>query len=99
MLNKGNGLMLKQVLIHVYGLVQGVALRWMVQEKSQTLNLTGYVKNLNDGTVKIIAVGSEPNLKELIRWLKSSPGSSQVADLKIGWEKESETYQDFKILF
>ena len=99
MLKERDELMSKRVLIHVYGLVQGVALRWMVQEKAQSLHLTGYVKNLSDCSVEIMASGQESDLKELIMWLQTNPGISQIADLKIAWPKKTETYQDFKILF
>ena len=54
----------------VYGRVQGVGYRYFVKEKAQNLDLFGYVKNLEDGTVEVLAQGREENLQKLIEELK-----------------------------
>lgn len=90
---------MKQVYIRIYGLVQGVALRYLTQEKAKDLALVGYVRNMSNGSVEIRAYGKEESVEEFINWLKSSPGSSQITDLKIKREKPDNSFKEFQILY
>lgn len=83
--------------LRVKGIVQGVGLRFSTQYKAQSLGLKGYVKNLPEGDVEIEAQGEKENLKELLLWLKSNPGSAQVLSIEEKWYKDSIKYNDFKI--
>lgn len=89
----------KQVLIKVYGVVQGVLLRYMTREKAKELKIEGYVKNLSDGSVEIVANGKDDSIDKLISWLKASPGQSRVTDLKLKWQPAKNHWQRFQVLF
>lgn len=89
--------MKKAVKLIVYGLVQGVGLRYNIYREAQQLKLTGYVQNLPDGTVGAVAEGTEEKLKSFIDWLKASPGASQVEKVKEDWSQKDSNYQDFTI--
>ena len=91
--------MKKQVLIKVYGLVQGILLRYMTRERARELDIDGYVKNLTDGSVEIMANGQEKSVNYLINWLKASPGQSQVTDLKLKWQEPDNSWKGFQVLF
>ncbi len=65
-------------LYRVRGQVQGVGFRYFVQRTAADLGLTGYVKNLGDGSVEVFAVGPDPKLAELSRRLWKGPAYSQV---------------------
>ncbi len=65
----------------VTGQVQGVFYRASTLEQAQGLNLTGWVKNLSDGTVEIQAEGSRPSLDDLREWCKRGPPSARVEDV------------------
>ena len=54
----------------VHGRVQGVGFRWFVSRQAQTLGVTGYVRNLVDGSVEVLAQAVDPvvlqRLEELL---------------------------------
>ncbi len=65
-------------LYRVRGRVQGVGFRWFVERAARELDLTGYVKNLDDGRVEVYAAGPEPKLAELERRLWKGPPHAEV---------------------
>ncbi|MEM2991408.1 MAG: acylphosphatase [Halobacteria archaeon] len=88
-----------QAHIFAHGRVQGVNFRYYVQRKAEELGLKGYVRNLSDGRVEILAQGSRDNLKELISYVRSSPGLSFVTDLEVSWEEAKVDLGGFRIRF
>ena len=60
------------------GLVQGVGYRYFVKRKADSLNLKGYVKNLYDGTVEVVAGCNSSELELLLELLKTGPMRSRV---------------------
>jgi acylphosphatase len=75
-----------QVHIVVAGLVQGVGYRWFVAHHARRLGLTGFVRNLPDGSVEVGARGERPVIEELITELRIGPRSAQVKELRIEWQ-------------
>lgn len=47
------------IIAWVYGRVQGVGFRYITQYEAKRLGLTGYAKNLDDGSVEVVACGEE----------------------------------------
>lgn len=47
------------IIAWVYGRVQGVGFRYTTQYEAKRLGLTGYAKNLDDGSVEVVACGDE----------------------------------------
>ena len=66
----------------VSGRVQGVSYRAATQQQAQALNLTGYAKNLPDGSVEVLACGAERDINELCAWLWEGPRMSQVSEVQ-----------------
>ncbi|NHJ38770.1 MAG: acylphosphatase [Asgard group archaeon] len=86
--------------IIVNGLVQGVSFRIYTKRKANSLGLTGYVKNLANGDVEIVAEGVQEQLYKLISWLrKEGSPASQVIDVNVKWTKELKNYHSFSIEF
>jgi acylphosphatase len=54
-----------------YGRVQGVGFRYYAVNKANQLGLTGWVKNLPDGTVEMEVQGEEPLIDQLIIFLQN----------------------------
>jgi len=81
----------------VYGRVQGVGYRYFVKEKAQNLYIFGYVKNLEDGTVEVLAQGREENLQKLIEELKKGPYLAKVEKIDIIFRKPLEIFRNFEI--
>jgi acylphosphatase len=65
----------------VSGRVQGVAFRWFVLQAAEDLGLTGYVRNLRDGRVEVLAEGADENVLALRQKLAVGPRMAVVTDL------------------
>ena len=63
---------------NVRGCVQGVAFRACTRELARRLGLTGYARNLADGSVEVLACGEAAALDELGRWLQHGPPAARV---------------------
>ena len=62
----------------VSGKVQGVCFRATTQEQARRLGLRGYVRNLRDGRVEVVAAGANEALDALAEWLWQGPPMSRV---------------------
>jgi acylphosphatase len=71
--------MLKTFSITITGKVQGVFFRQSTRDIAKSLNITGQVKNLPDGSVEIIATGTPENLYHLVEWCKHGPPHAEVS--------------------
>jgi len=87
----------KRVHLLVSGLVQGVFFRASTWTKAQKLELTGWVTNLNNGQVEIIAEGKDKNIAQLIDWAKRGSTSSKVDNVKIDHEEYVGEFKSFRI--
>lgn len=85
--------------IHCYvtGKVQGVWFRASTKTQAELLGLTGWVRNLPDGRVEVMAYGDQSQLDELKAWLKQGPPKAEVTDLMCE-ASEWVVCQDFNIL-
>ena len=68
--------------VRVKGLVQGVGFRWFVRERARRLGLSGWVRNLPDGSVEVAASGDPQQLDLLRGELLRGPRSAAVDDLE-----------------
>ena len=66
----------------VHGRVQGVGFRWFTRETAQDLGLDGWVRNLRDGTVEVVASGPDDALGRLEVALETGPRGSQVTKVE-----------------
>lgn len=67
------------IIAWVYGRVQGVGFRYTTQNEAQRLGLTGYAKNMDDGSVEVVACGESERVEQLMKWLKAGgPRSARV---------------------
>tara|TARA_B100001971_G_C17788747_1_gene333406 strand:+ start:180 stop:437 length:258 start_codon:yes stop_codon:yes gene_type:complete len=81
----------------IEGRVQGVFFRDNTKKKANELGLKGYVKNIEDRKVEIIAEGEEDKLKELIEFCKDNPGASHVTDVKLSLEDTQKIFDRFVV--
>ena len=72
------GVVLPMRRFHVHGTVQGVGFRWFVRQSARPLNLAGVVRNERDGSVYVVAQGSDDALRALHRALCRGPAGSRV---------------------
>jgi acylphosphatase len=62
----------------VKGRVQGVGFRYFVQATAQALGVAGWVRNNVDGSVEVLAAGTEAQLSALHAKLRSGPRAARV---------------------
>ena len=86
--------------IKVTGIVQGVGFRFYVERMAEILNITGWVKNEWDGSVFVLAVGTEESVRDFIITLEKGPTFSRVDNVEVKIENvDFNDYPDFKVKF
>ncbi|MCX4190553.1 acylphosphatase [Methylophaga sp. OBS3] len=63
----------------VYGEVQGVGYRAATEQQAKALQLQGWVRNLPDGRVEILAQGEDTALQNLQNWTEQGPEHAAVS--------------------
>ena len=66
----------------VRGRVQGVGYRWFVWREAERLGLRGFARNLDDGTVEVVADGPDEAMRDLERALRRGPSMARVSDVE-----------------
>jgi len=82
--------------IHVTGMVQGVGFRWSAAREAWARDITGYVKNMRDGSVSIEAEGTREQLADFAAWCRKGPGVGFVDSAKVT-EHPPVGYREFSI--
>lgn len=88
----------KRIEVFYSGLVQGVGFRFSVERLASTLDIKGFVRNLSDGRVEIIAEGKEEDLKGLLNSIDKN-FKSYIRDLAISWLEPTGEFKEFGIEF
>ena len=68
--------------VRVTGVVQGVGFRWFVRERARRLGLSGWVRNLKDGSVEVAASGDDGQIALLRGELQRGPQGAAVEQLE-----------------
>ncbi len=89
--------MKKTAAIRLYGIVQGVGLRYQVYRKATELGVKGYANNLEDGSVEMGAEGEEQDILNLVDFIKNNIRYARVEDVDIKWQEYKGKYVDFNI--
>ncbi len=71
------------ITIRVSGKVQGVFYRKSAAEKARELGITGFVKNMPDDSVMIVATGDKEVLDQLSAWCRKGPSRARVENIDI----------------
>lgn len=90
---------MERVHIIVSGRVQGVFFRHNTNIVANKLGLKGYVKNLYDGSLEIVAEGPEDKLKELISFCSKGPLGASVDNVKVSYEKPKNEFDSFSVRY
>lgn len=91
--------MKKQLILKVTGLVQGMGYRYSSQKEARKRGLVGYVSNLRDGSVELVAEGEEQALKDFLVWCYNGVGAATVQAIEDTWKDPAGKYEDFVIKF
>lgn len=66
----------------VSGRVQGVGFRYATLDEARRLGLSGWVRNLPDGRVEVLAQGETARLDQFFRWLQQGPPTARVTSVE-----------------
>ena len=83
---------MKTLKIIINGTVQGVFFRKYIEEMANELNIRGFVRNLENGDLELVAEGRDENVNELLGRCNQGPPQSDVKSVK----KEELKHQGFK---
>lgn len=90
--------MLKHYNIQITGKVQNVFFRISTKEKAEKLQINGFIKNENDGSIYMEVEGEEKNFDIFFEWLKIKGGPSFAEIHKIKTKKgEIKNFNEFSI--
>lgn len=81
----------------VRGRVQGVGFRQHAWEQALALGLTGYVRNLWDGSVEVIAEGQATDVDRFLAWLHEGPGMARVVRVEVHWQAPMGDFASFDV--
>lgn len=83
----------------VTGSVQGVGFRYFVLRTARAAGLSGFVKNLRDGSVEVVAEGPREELERLARNISEGPGRGCVKDVRLKWSESTGEFESFEVSF
>ena len=81
----------------ISGVVQGGGYRWSCQRAAKGIGVTGWVRNLPDGRVEVVAQGTKEQVEQLIQWCYRGPEEARVSDIAVAYEETAGDFQDFGI--
>ena len=91
---------MKKIRAIVSGKVQGVSFRIYTRAQARQLGVGGYVRNLSNGQVEIVAAGEAEQVDALIDWAKSGSPSAVVKNLAVEViANDSEEFAGFEIRY
>ena len=89
----------RRVHIFVNGRVQGVFFRQATKVIAIKNNVTGWVRNLDDGRVEILIEGDDKCVDSVIAWCDCGPANSRVDDIQINNENYLGSFENFEVRY
>lgn len=89
--------MTRELQLLIQGRVQGVAFRATAAATAQRLGLCGWVRNLPDGRVELLAQGEEPALRTLLAWAHQGPANARVDHVEAQWRVPDRLATGFEV--
>lgn len=88
----------KRVHLLIRGHVQGVWFRQSTERQARALGLVGWVRNLPDGQVELVAEGPDAALDQLVAYCHAGPGAARVDHVTIDWQAPEAGFTSFETL-
>jgi len=83
--------------VRFHGRVQGVWFRAFTSEQAKVAGLTGWVRNLTDGSVEALFEGDRKTIEQAIEKCRQGPPSARVENIDIDWQVSENEFEDFSI--
>jgi len=90
---------LVRVRVFIGGRVQGVAYRFYAEKYAGRLGVTGWVRNLEDGQVEVLAEGSAERIADFLERLREGPRLARVERFDVRREPATGEFAEFRIAF
>jgi acylphosphatase len=81
----------------VRGRVQGVGYRYFAADTARALGLRGFVRNLAEGSVEVVAEGPEAQLDVFRARLAEGPARARVAGVQVSWGPATNEFREFAV--
>jgi len=88
---------MKRIRVIISGIVQGVFFRGATRRAAADLNLTGWVRNMEDGRVEAVLEGEDADVDKMIEWCKTGPPAARVEKVVTTEEHYTGGFHDFSI--
>jgi acylphosphatase len=76
-----------------------VGFRAFLESRAPSYGVTGFVRNLPDGRVEVVAEGDRELLEQFLSDLRRGPSGARVRNVLVGWEKPRHEFGGFSIRF
>lgn len=83
----------------IQGRVQGVFFRDFTRKEAQRLGLTGWVRNMPDGSVEAMLQGDEGKISQMKTWLSQGSPQAEVSDVSLRPIGDADLYNSFQIKY
>ncbi|CAB1082714.1 acylphosphatase [Alkalispirochaeta odontotermitis] len=83
----------------ISGRVQGVFFRMETKRAADRFGVSGWVRNLKDGTVEALFEGEKERVDAVIDWCREGPPHADVTDVSVIWSEYSGEFSGFNIAF
>jgi acylphosphatase len=93
----GSGGTTKRMQVIFSGRVQGVGFRYTVYQTSEAFKVAGFVCNLPDGRVEVVAEGNEQTLSDFLNDIRSSHVGRYITKEQIRWLAATDKFDRFRI--
>jgi acylphosphatase len=81
----------------IAGRVQGVGFRWFTHDAAAREGVRGWVRNLADGSVEVVAEGETASVDRFEAAIRRGPGSARVAHVEVEEQPPSGRGTGFEI--
>ena len=91
--------MIKQIHVWYSGRVQGVGFRFTAEETARHVGAVGWVRNLRDGRVELVAEGEEAVLKKFLQAMRAGPMRNFIKAVEVSWSDSADGFEEFEIRY
>lgn len=83
------------VFVVVHGKVQGVGYRHASVRRAHMIGLTGWVQNMEDGTVQAMLQGTADQIDHMLEWMRRGPPAAVVTELEARRDDTDRRFKHF----
>ena len=90
---------MKAYRVQIEGRVQGICFRHYTQQEANRLDISGWVRNCEDGSVEALICGNDNQLNAMLTWLRHGPSSARVSATRVEPAEASSLSTGFRITY